>query len=157
MCSFYYWGNCLAHYNKGANAERELAAILYANGFAVIRAAGSGVTKMPCPDVIALSVKKKLAFECKAWKSNYLNISIEQFRDLLEWKKKSSSELYFAWKVPNKGWFFLTPLLFKQNPKGFAVSRKKALLKALDLNVVIGKQAILDFPKEAKTIEGNAK
>ena len=65
----------MARYNKGASAERELIKMFFNAGFSVARVAGSGSSSLPCPDMIALSKKKKMAFECKAWKANYLNLS----------------------------------------------------------------------------------
>src|SRR3990167_2246744 len=72
----------MAHYAKGANAERELIHLLYDRGFAVVRVAGSGKTSLPCPDIVALAPKVKLAFECKAWDKEHLNITTAQMDEL---------------------------------------------------------------------------
>ena len=44
----------MTHYNKGANAERELIKQLSMHNFAVLRVAGSGTNPLPCPDVVVL-------------------------------------------------------------------------------------------------------
>lgn len=128
-------------YKKGADAERELIHILYSKGFAVVRTAGSGKTTLPAPDLIALSNEKKIAFECKAWKGNYLNIAIAQIEELKKWGGMAGAELYIAWKVPRKGWLFIPLKLLQKKDKNFTITRKKAQNKGLDLNVILGKQA----------------
>lgn len=130
----------MARYKKGADAERELIHILYDKGFAVVRTAGSGKTSLPAPDLVALSKEKRLAFECKAWKGNYLNIPIRQIEELKKWGKMASAELYIAWKIPRKGWLFLPLKLLKKKNKNFTISRKRASQKGIELNVLLGIQ-----------------
>lgn len=133
----------MAHYNKGANAERELLKIIYENGFGCVRIAGSGATILPAPDIVALSPNKRLSFECKAWNSNYLNISITQMDELIRWGKISGTEVFIAWKMPQKGWFFLKPQHFSKKEKSFAITKKQAYKKNQNLSVILGKQAVL--------------
>jgi Holliday junction resolvase len=133
----------MAHYNKGANAERELLKIIYDNGFGCVRIAGSGATILPAPDIVALSPDKKLSFECKAWNSNYLNVSITQMTELIKWGEISGTEIFVAWKMPNKGWFFLKPEHFSKKAKSYTISKKDALKCSQNLNVILGKQAVL--------------
>jgi len=133
----------MAHYNKGANAERELLRIIYEKGFGCVRIAGSGATILPSPDIVALSPDKKISFECKAWNSNYLNVSIEQMTELIYWGEISGTEVFVAWKIPQKGWFFLKPEHFSKKAKSYAISKKQAFKCSKNLNVILGKQAIL--------------
>lgn len=137
----------MARYKKGANAERELIHILYNSGFSVVRTAGSGKTSLPAPDLIALSKEKKLAFECKAWGGQYLNIAIRQIAELRDWSERAGAEFYIAWKVPRKGWLFLSPNALEKKPKNHTISLKKALKKGLDLNVILGKQSQIKISK----------
>lgn len=130
----------LSKYQKGAKAERELIHFLYSQGFAISRSAGSGTISLPAPDVIALKKDRKLAFECKFWSAQYLNITNTQMKELLFWRETAGIDLFIGWKIPRKGWRFLTPEQFKKNPKGFLISQKKALRKGLLLNVVTGMQ-----------------
>ncbi len=139
---------CMVGYRKGANAERELIRTLWGMGFASLRAAGSGVTPLPSPDIVALGNRKIIAFECKAWNSSYLSLSIEQFLTTKQWAKIAGADFFVAWKVPKKGWLFLKPEHFTRNEKNFAISLKKANASAVDLNMVLGKQAKLSL--EAK-------
>ncbi|HIH21198.1 MAG: hypothetical protein J4478_04260 [Candidatus Diapherotrites archaeon] len=131
-------------YRKGANAERELIKILWNNGFATLRAAGSGVTPLPSPDLVALSAKKKLGFECKAWNSSYLNLSIEQFLTTKQWCSIAGADFFVAWKIPNKGWLFIKPENFSRRDKSFTISLKKAHAVSVPLTVILGKQAVIE-------------
>ncbi|MBU1120669.1 MAG: Holliday junction resolvase Hjc [archaeon] len=133
----------MAYYKKGANAERELLHILWEKGFAVVRIAGSGGTTLPAPDIVALSRKKRLAFECKAWNSAYLNIPLKQMDELIGWGKKAGANVFIAWKIPNKGWLFLPPKTFSKKASNYTISKKKAFSKAINLNVIVGEQSKL--------------
>lgn len=141
----------MSHYRKGADAERELIHKLYDLGFSVVRTAGSGATALPAPDLVALSRTKRMAFESKAWDAAYLSISNEQMSELEGWCKRADAELYIAWKIPREGWLFLKPEHFTKTGKSYAITRKKALSKALRLLVIAGHQARLDFAKPPKT------
>ncbi|PIN98295.1 MAG: hypothetical protein COT90_05060 [Candidatus Diapherotrites archaeon CG10_big_fil_rev_8_21_14_0_10_31_34] len=133
----------MAHYNKGANAERELLRIIYDNGFGCVRIAGSGATILPSPDIVALSPNKKISFECKAWNSNYLNVSITQMTELIKWGEISGTEVFVAWKIPQKGWLFLKPEDFAKKAKSYSINQKQAFKKSQNLAVILGKQAVL--------------
>ncbi|MFH1835478.1 MAG: Holliday junction resolvase Hjc [Methanobacteriota archaeon] len=52
-------------YKKGADFERKLVSLFWENGWAAIRAAGSGTTKYPVPDVIAVKGSEIIIVECK--------------------------------------------------------------------------------------------
>ena len=109
-------------------------------GFSVIRAAGSGVSAMESPDVIAMRGGKAYAFECKAWNSEHLTIEKDKFISALEWCENAGAEFHVAWKVQNKGWYFVKPGLFSKSPKFYSVSKKKAIAHADNLNAVLGIQ-----------------
>jgi len=130
----------MAHYKKGADAERELIHMLFEKGFSVVRVAGSGKTSLPAPDILALTPQKKIAFECKAWSKKNLNIEAAQMAELVGWAERAGTELFVAWKVPHKGWLFLPPKALSKTPKGHSISLKNALKCALNFNVVSGSQ-----------------
>ncbi|MCX8189698.1 MAG: Holliday junction resolvase Hjc [Candidatus Diapherotrites archaeon] len=117
----------MARYNKGANAERELLGMFYSAGFAVVRVAGSGASKYPEPDCLALKKEKKFAFECKARSGKYLNIPKEQLESLVAWANQAGLTAYIAWKMPRKGWLFIKPACFVLRKKGYAISMDAAL------------------------------
>lgn len=127
----------MAYYNKGANAERELIHLLYNEGLAVLRVAGSGSSTLPCPDAVALSPGLKIAFECKAWNKAHLSISMLQMTELHNWAKTAGTDLFVAWKIPRKGWRFLKPRQFNKTEKAYNISMKKALEEGLELKQVL--------------------
>ena len=128
---------------KGSNAERELMLKLWNNGFAVLRAAGSGVNQLPCPDVIAINKKKKIAFECKAWNSKHLSIDVKQMDQMLEWAVKADAEMYIAWKIPQKGWLFLQVKDFNKHANTYTISLKNAAKSTTKLEILAGLQSTL--------------
>jgi len=123
----------LAHYNKGANAERELIKVFADKGFAVLRVAGSGVNPLPCPDVVALKSGKIFAIECKAWKGNYLAIPLSNMSDEINWAKTAGAEFFVGWKVPHKGWFFVKPEHFHITEKNYMLSLEEAMKVGVSL------------------------
>ncbi len=133
----------MSHYNKGASAERELIGLFHEKGFAVIRAAGSGTNVLSAPDIVVLRPQLRLAVEAKAWAKNHLSISRVQFDDLLNWSERAGCQALIAWKFPREGWFFLFPEAFHATRKAYAISKKEALQKKIDLSVLVGEQTIL--------------
>jgi holliday junction resolvase Hjr len=121
------WGTNMARNNKGANAERELIKMLDKLEYAVLRVAGSGVNPLPCPDAVALKNGKILAIECKARKGDYLAIETSQMQEEINWAKKAGANFWIAWKVPFKGWLFLTPEQFTLREKNYMIKLDKAI------------------------------
>ncbi len=111
-------------YKKGARAERELADLLWARGYAVIRSAGSGNSYSP--DIVAIKDGTVLAFECKAWNRDRVTISRVQMEKMLEWRKRSGAELYIAWKYPYRGWFFIPVYLLTERENSYVITLKEA-------------------------------
>ncbi|MEK6957401.1 MAG: Holliday junction resolvase Hjc [archaeon] len=129
----------MAHYNKGASAERELIKLLWNLGFVAARVAGSGKNALPMPDLIALGKGKSFIFECKAWRGNYLNISAEQMAELQKWGEVSGAQAFIGWKYPNKGWFFVKPEHFRKS-KHYNISIATTMKVGIPLEVVVGEQ-----------------
>jgi len=127
----------MTFYVKGANAERELIRMFFNAGFSVARVAGSGSSSLPCPDLIALSKNKKFAFECKAWKNNYLHIDLIQFSETLKWSQNAGLDFLVAWKIPRKGWLFLKPNAFRKTKKFYAIKLSEALKKSLSFDKLV--------------------
>ena len=90
------------------------------------------------PDLIALRSGKILAFECKAWNSEYLSIPLNTFDDTSAWCDNAGADFFIAWKVPKKGWLFVKPHLFKRTEKNAIVSLKRAHAKAIQLDAILG-------------------
>jgi Holliday junction resolvase len=131
----------VAHYDKGASAERELIHTLFERGFAVLRVAGSGVSPLPSPDVVALKDGKILAFECKAWKGTHLAIPVQTMRDEINWAAVAGAEFYIGWKIPREGWLFVRANNFHNAGKNFMLSLEEARRHTTTLEVIAGSQS----------------
>ena len=92
-------------YAKGANFEREVIADLWSHGWASMRAAGSGTTSYPVPDVIGVRAGKVILIECKTTKGDRLSLK-KDILDLDEFRKLSGGDAYIAIK------FFKKPARF---------------------------------------------
>lgn len=127
----------MAHYNKGANAERELIHTLSEKGFAVLRVAGSGVSPLPSPDVVALKNGRILAIECKAWKGKHLAIPCVTMNDEVTWAKTAGAEFFVGWKIPREGWLFVRFEHFHNAGKNFMISLEEARKNTITLEQLI--------------------
>lgn len=128
----------MAHYNKGANAERELIHTLHKMGFAVLRVAGSGVSPLPSPDVVALKGGRILAFECKAWRGGHLAIPVVAMADEINWALTAGAEFFVAWKIPRGGWLFVKAEHFHNAGKNFMISLAEAKSSSVSLEALAG-------------------
>ena len=132
----------MARYAKGANAERELIRILYEYGFAPIRAAGSGKSSLPSPDLIAIKDGRIIAFECKAWGGPYVNISHGQMDELSKWCSMAGAELIVAWKIPHKGWFLVEKNDMHKSGKAYIISEEVAMKRGFAPEVLAHKKLL---------------
>ena len=103
-------------YAKGANFEREVIADLWAHGWASMRAAGSGTTSYPVPDVIGLKDGRIVLIECKTTKGDRLSLK-RNILDLDEFRKLSGGEAYIAIKFFKKPprFYNIKPIIERNN------------------------------------------
>lgn len=120
---------------KGSAAERELVTMLWGVNFAAIRAAGSGVTKFYCPDVLASNGNRVMAIECKSTKHKYQYFDVEQIRQLLEFAKIFKAEAWLAVKF-SMDWKFFRPEDLKETGKAFVVTNEDSSKIFSDLSRV---------------------
>ncbi|MFH1450790.1 MAG: Holliday junction resolvase Hjc, partial [archaeon] len=92
---------------KGSNAERELIRMLWARGYACVRAAGSGSTTFPSPDIIASNGKSTLAFECKSFSADYVHLEHAQIAQLVEFSQTFGADPWVAVRYEGRDWVFL--------------------------------------------------
>ena len=91
---------------KGSRAERELFHKLWDEGYAVVRAAGSGSTTKPAPDLLASNGKKRFAIECKSLKGKRKYFAHEEIEQLLLFASTFGAEPWLGIRFDSKGWFF---------------------------------------------------
>jgi len=94
-------------YQKGVTAERELIDMFYENGFAAMRAAGSGVSRKPSADVVAGNGEKIFALECKSSSKDYVHLSYDEIVKLVTFAQKFGAVPYVAVRFEGKDWIFL--------------------------------------------------
>lgn len=88
-------------YAKGANFERFIVSELWLHGWAAMRAAGSGTTSFPVPDVIGVRRGKIVLIECKTTKKDRLSLK-KDVLDLARFMELSGGEAYIAVRFHRK-------------------------------------------------------
>lgn len=125
---------------KGTRAERELFHLLWKNGWAVIRAAGSGSATKPSPDLLASNRRKSFAIECKCLKKNAVYINAQDITKLNEFATAFGSEPLIAVRFDNIGWFFFQSKKIPQTKgRWFVVSLSHAKKRGLTFEELLGK------------------
>lgn len=114
-------------YRKGARAERELIAFFSERGFAVIRAAGSGVNSLS-PDLLAFKAGRQYAIECKAWDSGSLSFDKERVESMKNWEEVTGITMLIGWRVSREGWFFFPVHMLEEQGKTYTITLSKAKL-----------------------------
>lgn len=104
---------------KGSRAERELFHMLWEQGFAVVRSAGSGSTTLPAPDLLASNASRALAIECKSVKGKYKYLYEKEISELIEFSSKFGAEALIGVRFDKIGWFFVPVGKLKRTSKGY--------------------------------------
>jgi len=128
---------------RGFHYERELARMLYREGFAVIRAPASGskAKRVFYPDIVALYKKNILVFEVKT-RSEPSDIYIDKYKveRLRDFAERSGGEAYIAVKTTSTGEWRAVPLrdLWTTREGNYRVS-KFILERSINLGELIKK------------------
>src|SRR3989338_9560480 len=93
--------------SKGSRAERELFHLLWENFGACIRAAGSGSTSKPAPDLLASNGKRTFAIECKSLKGQRQYFDSKELEELRLFARMFGAEAWIGVRFDNKGWWFV--------------------------------------------------
>lgn len=121
----------MSNKDKGANAERELLHMLSANGFAVVRVAGSGMISETSADLIAGNAFKMFMIECKTCKDKKRYLEKQQMKDLKEFAAKFGFPPIIAVKFNRQGWWFIEPEKLEDVGKNFAISLEDIKAKGM--------------------------
>ncbi|MBN2142025.1 Holliday junction resolvase [Candidatus Woesearchaeota archaeon] len=124
---------------KGSKAERELIHLLWENGFAAMRAAGSGSTRHPSPDIVAGNGKLFFAIECKAIHAHTKYLDKDEINQLDLFANSFGARPIVAIRFDNEHWFFMNITDLKETPKAFGVNYELAKKKGLTFEELIGK------------------
>lgn len=104
--------------NKGTRAERELFHMLWSNGWATLRSAGSGSTPQPSPDLISSNNNRVLAIECKSIRGHKKYFDKNEINELIKFSNIFGAEPWLAVRFDKFGWFFIAPENLETTNKG---------------------------------------
>src|SRR3989338_40531 len=107
---------------KGNRAERELLDMFWNNSFAGYRAAGSGSTPLPSPDLLVGNGKRYLAIECKSIKTKAKYLEDEQIKELIEFSKRFGAEAWIGLRFNHIGWYFIQPHKLEKTKNGTLIA-----------------------------------
>ncbi|KYK24634.1 hypothetical protein AYK26_03605 [Euryarchaeota archaeon SM23-78] len=125
--------------SKGSKAERDLIHLFWSKGFAAMRAAGSGSTQHPSPDVIAGDGKKFYAFEVKSSRDKSKYLEKDEITQLDLFANSFGARPFVAIKFDNEEWYFLRLTDLKVTPRSYVVTLDLAKKKGLSFEVLTGK------------------
>lgn len=113
--------------NKGSRAERELFHKFFSAGFIAVRAAGSGSTPLPNPDLIIGGKGKYFAIECKALKAQHKYFDEKEISDLVLFAKTFGADAWLGLRFDRQPWYFVRVEHLEKTEKNyFGISLKKA-------------------------------
>lgn len=122
---------------RGTAAERELLHMLWDNGFACCRVAGSGSIPEPSCDLLAGNEIEKMAIEVKLSKNTKKYLDKKQMDEFKKFAEMFGLSPIIAIKFIRKGWWFLNPKQLEKTGKGLAISLEDAQKKGLSFNEFI--------------------
>jgi holliday junction resolvase Hjr len=123
--------------SKGTSAERELIHKFWDNGWAAFRAAGSGSSRFPCPDIIAGNSIRKIAIEVKYINSESKYFTRDEIDELKEFSHIFGCEAWVGIKFQGKGWQFFSVEDLRQTDQSYCVSIKDYELKGFSFEKLI--------------------
>lgn len=107
-------------------------------GWACFRAAGSGSSKYPSPDVIAANAVRRLAIECKVTKDQKKYFAWSELEQLRTFAQKFGAESWIGVKFSGEEWYFLMLEDLEQTGNLFAVSVELAKRRGLKMGEIMG-------------------
>ena len=124
---------------KGTKGERELIKFFNESGWSAIRAAGSGNSRYPSPDILAGNAIRRVAVECKVTKETKKYFTNDEIIQLKTFAQMFGSESWIAVHFPNEPWYFLTLEDLDSSGNNWVVSLELAQRRGLLAHELIGK------------------
>ncbi|HLD33662.1 MAG TPA: Holliday junction resolvase Hjc [Candidatus Nanoarchaeia archaeon] len=129
--------------SKGINAERELIKLFWeTRKWLACRVAGSGVSRYPCPDIIAGKIGRKIAIECKASKDDMKYIPRDDIFKLKEFALTFEAEPWVAVRFDRTPWYFLRVDELEDTGTTRLVSKKMAEEKGLTFEQLVAENGV---------------
>ena len=123
---------------KGSKGERELIKFFNENEWSAIRAAGSGSSRYPSPDILAGNALRRVAIECKVTKDTKKYISKIDIKQLLDFARHFGAEAWVGVKLASNEWFFIMPEDMVETPTSRLVSIETVRMKGLTAVELLG-------------------
>ncbi|MFH1439007.1 MAG: Holliday junction resolvase Hjc [Candidatus Woesearchaeota archaeon] len=124
---------------KGTNAERELISFFWkTEKWAAIRAAGSGCSRFPSPDILAGNSLRRLSIECKTCQNDKIYILKKDIEQLENFSRMFGAEAWIGIRFSKKEWYFLSLEDVKETHKNFTISTDLAKRKGLLFEEMLG-------------------
>ncbi|NTV22890.1 MAG: Holliday junction resolvase [Nanoarchaeota archaeon] len=123
--------------SKGSNAERALVKMFWGSGWAAMRAAGSGSTHFPSPDVLAANKIRRIAIESKATKDTRKYFPDEEIKQLRDFADYFGAEPWLAIKFDGIAWVFVNPEDLKKTKEANVFSVDDIPLRGLSFEELI--------------------
>ncbi len=122
---------------KGTTAERELMRMFWEKGFACVRAAGSGSTPLPSPDLLVGNKLRFFAIECKATKATKVYLTEKEVNELQTFAERFGAEPWVGVKFTHVDWYFLTLEDLVKTEKSYVVALLQAKRKGLSFEELV--------------------
>ncbi|MFT4311505.1 MAG: Holliday junction resolvase Hjc [Candidatus Woesearchaeota archaeon] len=124
--------------SRGINAERDLIHKFWGVGWAAMRAAGSGSSQFPSPDVIAGNHSRKIVLEVKLTTEDKKYFSSEEIRHLKFFADSFGAEPWVGVKFFRIPWVFFSLEDLRSSGSNFVVDKKDAELRSLSFEDLVG-------------------
>lgn len=122
---------------KGSNAERDLIKKFWEQGWAAMRAAGSGSAQYPSPDILVGRNGRRLAIECKITKEERKYFTEHEIRELRYFSEMFGAEAWVAVKFPQREWYFFNLEDLVPTKTQFVITTDDCVLKGLTVQEII--------------------
>ncbi|MBI2102828.1 Holliday junction resolvase [Candidatus Woesearchaeota archaeon] len=125
---------------KGTRGERELIKIFNESGWSAIRAAGSGSSRYPSPDILAGNAVRRVAIECKVTKDQKKYLYAEDVEQLQTFAQRFGAESWVGIRFPGEEWYFLMLEDLEKTGNCWAASLELAKRRGLTATELMGKE-----------------
>ncbi len=130
---------------KGTRGERELIKIFNESGWSAIRAAGSGSSRYPSPDILAGNAIRRLAIECKVTKDQKKYLEEEEIEQLRTFAQRFGAESWLGVRFAGEEWYFLMLEDLEKTANCWAVSVELAKRRGLTAEELMGRANLQSF------------
>ncbi|MFP4523059.1 MAG: Holliday junction resolvase Hjc [Candidatus Nanoarchaeia archaeon] len=123
--------------SKGSQAERDLIKRFWEHGWAAMRAAGSGSTQFPSPDIIVGRNGRRLVIEAKITSCDKKYFPEDELIQLRYFGKTFGAESWLAIKFPRQQWCFVSPEDLTPTKTQFVFTKKDMSLKGISFEELV--------------------